>query len=107
LLDIATQRGHLVLEALPRLLEGHVEAPRTAFLRVPMQDCIAEGGFHRPRETRKEHDVADREAAAQDLVEALNIRRNFLRLHSALPPLVQREGDLARPSESLQRALAV
>src|SRR6266571_1310517 len=105
--DIETHRGHLVLEALPRLLEGHVEAPHTAFLRVPMEDRIAEGGFHRPRETREEHDVADGEAAGQHLVDALDIRRNLLRLHSPLPPVGPSQGDRTRPSESLQLPIEV
>src|SRR5256885_7859285 len=80
-LHVEPHRGHLALEALPGLLERHIEALRAAFPRVPMENRIAQCRLHRPGEAREEHDMADGEPAPEDVVESLDVCGDFLRLH--------------------------
>src|SRR6267378_6448425 len=106
-LDIEAHRRHLVLQALPSLLKGNVQALRPPLQGVSMEDRVAQGRFHGAREARDQDDVADRESAAQNFVEAVDERWDLLRLHLRLPPASLCDRDAARPSEPIELPVEV
>src|SRR2546428_1753455 len=83
--DVEPHRGHLGLEARSRLLQGDVQPFRVPLPRVRVEDRVRQSRLHRPRQTGDEDDVSDRKTAAEDTVEALDERRDFLRAHDATP----------------------
>src|SRR6267378_1668769 len=106
-LDIEAHRRHLVLQALPSLLEGNIQALRPPLQGVPMEDRVAQCRFHGAREARDQDDVADRESAAQNFVEPVDERWDLLRLHLRLPPASPCDRNAARPSEPIELPIEV
>src|SRR3989441_6118466 len=85
-LDVEAHRGHLPLQARAGLLKGHVQALRMPVPRVPMEDRVRQGRLHRPRQAGDEDNVARWQTAAEQLVESVDERGDFLRLQRRLPP---------------------
>src|SRR3989441_1366501 len=85
-LDVEAHRGHLPLQARAGLLKGHVQALRMPAQRVPVEDRVRQSRLHRPWKTGDEDDVAGWQTAAEQLVEPVDERGDFLRLQRRLPP---------------------
>src|SRR5438445_5916430 len=95
-LDVEPHRGHLPLQARAGLLKRHVEALRMPVPRVPMEDRVRQGRLHRPRQAGGEDNVAGWQPAAEQLVEPVDERGDFLRLQRKLPPTRPGERDPTR-----------
>src|SRR5439155_12289021 len=68
-----SQALRVVQQARAVLLEGHVQAP-DAFEGTGVEDVVRERRLHRPGRAGDQHDVALRDPASQDFIEAVDVR---------------------------------